>query len=65
MTNSACYSPITANTASWLTVVFAYDTVTGTMKAVPGASGEASSINRENYDDMFVWFNNLMGDSFA
>ena len=65
VTNSACYSPITANTASWLTVVFAYDTVTGTMKAVPGASGEASSINRENYDDMFVWFNNLMGDSFA
>ena len=65
VTNSACYSPITASTASWLTVVFGYDSATGTMKAVPGAAGEASSATRDNYDDMFVWFNNLMGDTFA
>ena len=65
VTNSACYSPITASTASWLTVVFGYDSATGTMKAMPGAAGEASSATRDNYDDMFVWFNNLMGDTFA
>ncbi len=28
-TNSACHSPITANTASWLTAVFAYNPNTG------------------------------------
>ena len=43
VTNSSCYSPITFETASWLTAVFAYDPVTRTMKVVPGASGEATA----------------------
>lgn len=65
VTNSSCYSPITASTASWLTAVFAYDPATRTMKVVPGASGEALAASREHYEDMFVWFRTLMRDSFA
>jgi hypothetical protein len=65
VTNSACFSPITANTASWLTAVFAYDSVSGTMKVVPGASGEASAPTSDNYEQMAKWFGNLMADTFA
>jgi len=65
MTNSSCYSPITTSTASWLTAVFAYDPATRTMKVVPGASGEALAASKDHYEDMFVWFRTLMGDTFA
>ncbi|MFO1372431.1 MAG: FAD-dependent oxidoreductase [Candidatus Competibacteraceae bacterium] len=73
MTNSACFSPITAKTASWLTAVFAYDPNTldpttgkmGVMKVVPESSGEAPSATRENYQRMFTWANNLFADTFA
>lgn len=65
VTNSACYSPITADTASWLTAIFAYDPATGTMKPVPGASGEAAARSKNNFEEMFEWFNALMADSFA
>lgn len=65
VTNSSCYSPITMSTASWLTAVFAYDPATRTMKAVPGAAGEATSASKDHYEDMFVWFRTLMGDTFA
>jgi NADPH-dependent 2,4-dienoyl-CoA reductase/sulfur reductase-like enzyme len=64
-TNSSCYSPITTSTASWLTAVFAYDPATRTMKVVPGASGEALSANKDQYEDMFIWFRTLMRDTFA
>ncbi len=65
VTNSACYSPITATTASWLTAVFAYDPATRTMKIVPGASGEAAAPTKGNYREMSKWFGELMLDSFA
>lgn len=65
ITNSACYSPITADTASWLTAVFAYDPVSRTMQPVPGAAGEAAARSKDNYEEMFKWFNTLMEDSFA
>lgn len=65
ITNSACYSPITSDTASWLTAVFAYDPVSGNMQAVPAASAEATARSRDNYKEMFKWFNTLMEDSFA
>jgi sulfide dehydrogenase [flavocytochrome c] flavoprotein chain len=65
VTNSACYSPITASTASWLTVVFAYDPTTKTMKAVPASAGEATAPSKDNYEEMFVWFRTLMGETFA
>jgi len=65
MSNSACYSPITSDTASWLTAVFAYDPVSRNMLPVPGAAGEAPSRSKDNYEEMFKWFNTLMEDSFA
>ncbi len=65
VTNSACYSPITAKTASWLTAVFAYNPKTGAMEAVPESFGEAPAATEENYEKMFDWAGNLFGDTFA
>jgi sulfide dehydrogenase [flavocytochrome c] flavoprotein chain len=64
-TNSACYSPITFDTASWLTANFAYDPVTKTMQPVAPSSGEAAARSSENFKEMNKWFTALMGDSFA
>ncbi|MBZ0106355.1 MAG: NAD(P)/FAD-dependent oxidoreductase [Sulfuricella denitrificans] len=65
-TNSACYSPITADTASWLTVVYGYDAVNKKMVAVPGAGPiEAAAATQDNFNDMKKWFATLMSDSFA
>jgi NADPH-dependent 2,4-dienoyl-CoA reductase/sulfur reductase-like enzyme len=70
--NSACYSPITRSTASWLTAVYQYDANnTKMMVAANGGSTvgagavEAASISTRNYNQMFTWFHTLMGDSFA
>ncbi len=63
-TNSACYSPITANTASWLTVVYGYDAVNKKMVPVPSVF-EASSATQDNFEKMRKWFAALMSDSFA
>ncbi|QTR54156.1 NAD(P)/FAD-dependent oxidoreductase [Thiothrix unzii] len=65
VTNSACYSPITATTASWLTAVYAYDATTGTMKVVPESSGEATTHTAQNYRRMLDWANSLFADTFA
>ncbi len=65
VTASACYSPITARTASWLTVVFAYDPVSGTMKPVPNTLAEAPAPSSEHYEGMFGWAKNLFADSFS
>lgn len=65
MTNSACYSTITMSTASWLTAVFAYDPATASMKLVPGSSGEADRVSKDNFEDMSKWFKSLMADTFA
>ena len=70
--NSACYSPITATTASWLTAVYQYDT--NTRKMAVAANGgittgarptEAASITADNFRQMNTWFNTLMSDSFS
>lgn len=70
--NSACYSPITASTASWLTAVYQYDAATGSMavasnggKTAGAAPTESATISRKNFQNMNVWFNTLMGDTFA
>ena len=70
--NSACYSPITATTSSWLTAVYQYDPTTQTMKVaanggvIAGAAPtEAASINSDNFKQMGTWFNTLMGDTYA
>jgi sulfide dehydrogenase [flavocytochrome c] flavoprotein chain len=64
-TNSACYSPITFETASWLTANFAYDAASKTMVPVAASSGEASARSKDNFAEMGKWFNVLMGDTFA
>lgn len=64
ITNSACYSPITQTTASWLSVVFHYDSVTQTMVAAAGQPIEAPSISAGNFSQMNTWFNVLMTDAF-
>ncbi len=71
-TNSACYSPITSKTASWLTVGFQYDPASGNMVAqrntdlnAPNAAfGEAKEINSDNYQQMFIWADSIFADSF-
>ena len=65
VTNSACYSPITATTASWLSVVYHYDPVSQTMKAAPGQPVEAPAITTGNYSQMNTWFKVLMSDTFG
>lgn len=65
VTNSSCYSPITATTASWLSVVFSYDPVSRTMKPVGGGATEASGPSGDNFEQMEKWFANLMSDTFA
>jgi NADPH-dependent 2,4-dienoyl-CoA reductase/sulfur reductase-like enzyme len=70
--NSACYSPITTTTASWLTAVYQYDSA-GTKMMVAANGGqtasasatEAASINTANHRRMQTWFASLMGDTFA
>lgn len=64
-TNSACFSPITYDTASWLTVVFQYDPATRTMMAVPASRGEAPAPSRKNFSTMFDWAGNLFSDTFG
>jgi len=65
VTNSACYSPITRQEASWLTAVFGYNAATRRMEPVPASSGEALRWTTDNFEEMFDWFRNLMADSFA
>ena len=63
--NSACFSPITASTASWLTAVYQYDATAGGYKIVGTAPSEATSPTADNYSEMNKWFSTLMGETFA
>lgn len=65
MTNSACYSPISTDTASWATVVYQYNPATKSMDAVSGSSGAATVATQSSYRDMFDWSDNLFADTFA
>jgi NADH dehydrogenase FAD-containing subunit len=62
-TNSACYSPITVNKASWLTANYAYDPNSNQMVATH--VGEAEEWSKDNYEQMFDWAKNLFNDSFG
>jgi len=61
-TNSACYSPITYDEASWLTATFRYNPAIEAMEL--SHLGEAEEWSRENYREMFAWASNLFTDSF-
>jgi sulfide dehydrogenase [flavocytochrome c] flavoprotein subunit len=62
-TNSACYSPITFDQASWLTANYAYDPNSNQMSATH--VGEAEEWSKDNYEQMFDWAKNLFNDSFG
>jgi NADPH-dependent 2,4-dienoyl-CoA reductase/sulfur reductase-like enzyme len=64
VTNSACYSPVTMNTAGWLTAVFAYDPQLRAMVTVGGAATEAASASSDNFEKMGTWFATLMAETF-
>lgn len=65
ITNSACFTPITNTTASWLSVVYRYDPVTKTMIPTGNGVTESNGATAGNYDDMLKWFDTLMADTFA
>jgi sulfide dehydrogenase [flavocytochrome c] flavoprotein chain len=65
VTNSACYSTITMQQASWLTAVFQYDPGTRAMVAVAHSSGASSGWNSDGFEQMNIWFKALMADTFA
>jgi NADH dehydrogenase FAD-containing subunit len=72
-TSSACYSPITSNTASWLSTNFIYGDIYDALGAVKGKGmhrvdiGEAPAerVNGDSYQDMFTWADSLFADSFS
>lgn len=64
-TNSACYSPVSRTTASWLSAVYEYNPTTQEMQLVVGAGYPISQIPTvNNYWDMFNWSGNLFADTF-
>jgi sulfide dehydrogenase [flavocytochrome c] flavoprotein subunit len=65
VTNSACYSTITMNKASWLNAVFQYNATTRTMVPVAAAGGASVGWNGDHFEDMGTWFNAVMADTFA
>lgn len=64
ITNSSCFTPITKETASWLSVVYRYDPATKTMLPTGSGVTESNGATSENYEDMLKWFTNLMADTF-
>lgn len=74
VTNSACYSTITMREASWLTAVYQYNpawynpaSFTTGPAMVPVAASFAASVgwSGDDFNQMSIWFNALMGDTFA
>lgn len=66
VTNSACYTPITRTTASWLTAVFAYNAAAGEMQvAPPGVVESPDGATYANFEAMQEWFVSLMADTFG
>jgi NADPH-dependent 2,4-dienoyl-CoA reductase/sulfur reductase-like enzyme len=61
-TNSACYSPVSATEASWLSAVFKYDPTTQSMVLANIGDGKPST---SNYSSMFNWTGNLFADTFS
>ncbi len=64
-TNSACFSPVSFDEASWLTAVFRYNRASGRMDVVPESFGASDGWSRENYREMYTWASNLLSDTFV
>lgn len=69
VTNSACFTPITSTTATWLSAVYQYDSTSKSMKILTqhnnGQAISATSATTENYQEMLTWFDTLMSDTFS
>jgi sulfide dehydrogenase [flavocytochrome c] flavoprotein subunit len=65
VTNSACYSPITNTTASWLTAGYRFNPTTKTMDRIAESFNEAEMPSSDNYKMMLAWANNLFADTFS
>jgi NADH dehydrogenase FAD-containing subunit len=71
--SSACYSPITASTASWLSTNFIYGDIYDLNGNVKGKGmhrvdiGEAPAdrVNNDSFKDMFTWADSLFSDCFV
>jgi sulfide dehydrogenase [flavocytochrome c] flavoprotein chain len=71
-TSSACFSPITNKTASWLSTNFIYADIYDAAGNVKGKGmhrvdiGEApaSGVDGDSYEDMFKWADSIFSDSF-
>ena len=72
-TSSACYSPLTARTASWLSANFIDGNLYDANGAVKGKGmhrldlGEAPAQRGKNdsYQEMFTWADSLFADNFV
>lgn len=64
VTNSNCFSPVTSNSASWLSSSFRFDPLTRTMQTIPEASGESPGWSGDHFQTMFGWAENLFSDTF-
>lgn len=71
--NSACFSPISSTTASWLTAVYHYDPVLQKMVIKSMSNGalvtstptEAAAPTTANFGQMNKWYKALMNETFA
>lgn len=65
--NSACFTPVTSTTATWLSAVYQYANGVMVPSAQNGVSQPRSALSasKGNYSDMDTWFKTLMSDTFA
>ena len=71
-TSSACFSPITNKTSSWLSTNFIYGDIFDASGNVKGKGmhrvdvGEAAAdmIDGDSYQDMFIWADSMFADSY-
>ena len=61
--NSACYSPVSANEATWLTGGFAYDATKNNWVLISASFASGPPTTR-HYSEMFGWAKNLFSDTF-
>lgn len=62
--NSACYSPVSSNEATWLTGGFTYDAAKNDWVLVSASFASGPPTTR-HYTEMFGWAKNLFSDTFA
>lgn len=64
--NSACFTPVTATLATWLSAVYQYDGAYYVQASHNGGKAiAATAASEDNYSDMKKWFSTLMNDTFS